>query len=137
MTIYCQHYASAGSPLARCCAGCKFPPGLEIYLLSSDFPGKSIGLKFIPTESELFRAIPESVSEPFRKIPNQSEASIRLIPNESKPIRTKLRLGYTRRLIYCACASPILKSNLLIRRGLFSAWEKNAKVIIMPSSSQK
>ena len=30
MRIYCQHYASAGSPLAvlvRCCAGCKFQPG--------------------------------------------------------------------------------------------------------------
>ena len=37
------------------------------------YPGERIGLKFIPSESELFRAIPKSVSEPFRVIRNKSE----------------------------------------------------------------
>ena len=36
-------------------------------------PGESIGLKFIPSQSELFRFIPKSVSEPVRIILNQSE----------------------------------------------------------------
>ena len=36
-------------------------------------PGESIGLKFIPSQLELFRFIPISVSEPMRIIPNQSE----------------------------------------------------------------
>ena len=60
-------------------------------------PGESIGLKFIPSESELFRAIPESVFEPFPVIPNESgkrfkprliengQKSIRLNPNHSEP----------------------------------------------------
>ena len=37
------------------------------------YPSESIGLKFIPSQSELFRFIPISVSEPMRIIPNQSE----------------------------------------------------------------
>ena len=37
------------------------------------FPRNIIGLKFIPNESDLFRAIPEFFSKPFRVIPNQSE----------------------------------------------------------------
>ena len=65
------------------------------------FAGESTGLKFILSESDLFRVIPESVSELFRVIPNQSEKrfpvwwkmiknhsySILLInPNSSEPI---------------------------------------------------
>ena len=36
-------------------------------------PGESIALKFIPSKSELFLAIPEPFSEPFRVISKQSE----------------------------------------------------------------
>ena len=61
--------------------------------------GESIGLKFFPSQLELFRFIPISVSEPMRIIPNQSEKlfvsrlmkngqkSIRLNSNESGPIQ--------------------------------------------------
>ena len=54
--------------------------------------GESIGFKFIPNESELFRAIPESVSEPFRVIRNQSEKRFlsRLMKNGLKSIRLNL-----------------------------------------------
>ena len=37
------------------------------------YPGESIGLKFIPSQSELIRFIPISVSDPMRIILNQSE----------------------------------------------------------------
>ena len=37
------------------------------------FPDENIGLKFIPSQSELFRYIPISVSEPMLIIPNHSE----------------------------------------------------------------
>ena len=52
-------------------------------------PGKSIGLKFIPSQLELFRFIPISVSEPMRIIPNQSEQLFvsRLMKNGQKSIR--------------------------------------------------
>ena len=51
-----------------------------------NLPGESIRLKFIPSESELFRAILESVSEPFRVIWNQSEKCFasRLMKNAQK-----------------------------------------------------
>ena len=63
---------------------------MKIFNLT--FPGESIGLKFIPSKSELFRAIPESVSEPFRVIPNQSEKRFvsRLMKNGQKSIRLNL-----------------------------------------------
>ena len=53
------------------------------------YPGESIGLKFIPIQSELFRFIPVSVSEPMRIIPNQSEKRFisRLMENGQKSIR--------------------------------------------------
>ena len=59
---------------------------------SSNFelcPSESIGLKFIPNQSELFRFIPISVSEPMRIIPNQSEKRLvsRLLKNDKKSIR--------------------------------------------------
>ena len=80
------------------------------------FKLKKIFLKFIPSQSELFRFIPISVSEPMRIIPSQSkkcfvsrfmkkgeksirlnlinsETSIRLNPNESE---TKFELGLIR-----------------------------------------
>ena len=52
-------------------------------------PGESIGLKFIPSQSELFRFILISVSEPMRIIPNQSEKRFvsRLMKNGQKSIR--------------------------------------------------
>ena len=52
-------------------------------------PGESIGLKFIPSQSELFRFIPISVSDPMRIIPNQSEKRFvyRLMNNGQKTIR--------------------------------------------------
>ena len=52
-------------------------------------PSESIGLKFIPSQSELFRFIPISVSEPMRIIPNQSEKRFvsRLMKNGQKSIR--------------------------------------------------
>ena len=56
---------------------------------SIGIPGESIGLKFIPSQSELYRFIPISVSEPMRIIPNQSEKSFvsRLMKNGKKSIR--------------------------------------------------
>ena len=53
------------------------------------FPGESSVLKFNPSETELFQAIPKSVSEPFRIIPNQSEKCFvsRLMKNGQKSIR--------------------------------------------------
>ena len=52
-------------------------------------PGESIGLKFIPSQSELFRFIPISVSESMRIIPNKSEKRVvsRLMKNGQKSIR--------------------------------------------------
>ena len=52
-------------------------------------PGESIGLKFIPSQSELFLFIPISVSEPMRIIPNQSEKLFVscLMKNSQKSIR--------------------------------------------------
>ena len=41
--------------------------------LRNIFPGESIRFKFIPSQSELFRFIPISISEPMRIIANQSE----------------------------------------------------------------
>ena len=38
-------------------------------------PGKSFGLKFIPSQSDSFRFIPKSVSAPIRTHSNQSEKS--------------------------------------------------------------
>ena len=51
--------------------------------------GESVRLKFIPSQSELFRFIPISVSEPMRIIPNQSEKRFvsRLMKNGQKSIR--------------------------------------------------
>ena len=37
------------------------------------YPSESIGLKLIPSELELFRAVRESISEPFQVITNQPE----------------------------------------------------------------
>ena len=39
------------------------------------YPGKSFGLKFIPSESDSFRFIPKSVPAPIRTHPSQSEKS--------------------------------------------------------------
>ena len=52
-------------------------------------PGESIGLKFIPSQSELFRFISIFVSEPMRIIPNQSESRFvsRLMKNGQKSIQ--------------------------------------------------
>ena len=60
-----------------------------LYDCKYDFPGESIGLKFIPRQSELFRFIPIFVSEPMRIIPNQSEKRFvsRLMKNGQKWIR--------------------------------------------------
>ena len=57
--------------------------------LKQHYPGEDIGLKFIPSQSELFRFIPISVSEPMRIIPNQSEKRLlsRLMKNGQKSIR--------------------------------------------------
>ena len=54
-----------------------------------NIPGESIGLKFNPSQSELFQFIQISVSEPMRNIPNQSEKRFvsRLIKNGQKSIR--------------------------------------------------
>ena len=41
--------------------------------LKYHIPGESIGLKFIPSQTELFRFISISVSEPMQIIPKQSE----------------------------------------------------------------
>ena len=53
------------------------------------YPGGSIELKFIPSQSELFRFIPIFVSEPMRIIPNQSEKRFvsRLMKNGQKSVR--------------------------------------------------
>ena len=53
------------------------------------FLRKSIRLKFIPSQAELFQFIPIIVSEPMRIIPNQSEQNFvsRLIKNSKKSIR--------------------------------------------------
>ena len=45
--------------------------GMEV--IEESDPGESIGLKFISSQSEIFRFIPISVSEPMGIIPNQSE----------------------------------------------------------------
>ena len=60
-----------------------------IFLILQNNPGESIGLKFSPSQSELFRFIPISVSEPMRIIPNQSEKRFvsRFIKNGQKSIR--------------------------------------------------
>ena len=57
--------------------------------MTHNSPGESIGLKFIPSQSELFLFIPISVSEPMRIIPNQSEKRFvsRLMKNGQKSIR--------------------------------------------------
>ena len=65
---------------------------LGVLKLSSDeirCPSESIGLKFIPSQSELFRFISISVSEPMRIIPNQSEKLFvsRFMKNGQKSIR--------------------------------------------------
>ena len=59
-------------------------------LQMKDIPGESIGLKFIPSQSELFWIILISVSERMRIIPKQSEKRFlfRLIKNCQKSIRT-------------------------------------------------
>ena len=53
------------------------------------YPGESIGLKFIPSQSELFRFLPIPVSEPMRIIPNRSEKRfvLHLMKNGQKSIR--------------------------------------------------
>ena len=60
-----------------------------LFYRSSGIPGECIGLKFIPSQSELFRFIPIFVSEPIRIIPNQSEKRFisRLMKNGQKSIR--------------------------------------------------
>ena len=57
----------------------------DIFTDNSD---ESIGLKFIPSQSELFRFIPIPVSESMRIIPNQSEKRFvyRLMENGQKSI---------------------------------------------------
>ena len=63
-----------------------------LFSLINDYPGESIGLKFIPSELELSRAIPEFVSEPFRVIPNETKKLFvsRLMKNGQKTIRLNL-----------------------------------------------
>ena len=58
------------------------------FFIFDSCPGKSIGLKFILSQSELFRFILISVSEAMRIIPNQSEKRFvsRLMKNGQKPI---------------------------------------------------
>ena len=58
-------------------------------------PGESIGLKFIPSQSELFRFIPISVSEPMRIIPNQSEKRFvsRLMINGQKSNQSETKFS--------------------------------------------
>ena len=62
-----------------------------MYIISSwfDVPGESIGLKFNPSQSELFRFNPISVSEPMRIIPSQYDkpSVSRLMKNGQKSIR--------------------------------------------------
>ena len=60
-----------------------------MWVVNFGIPGESIGLKFIPSQSELFRFIPIFVSEPMRIIPNQSEKRFvsRLMKNGQKSIR--------------------------------------------------
>ena len=59
------------------------------HLTQSSISGESIGLKFIPSQSELFRFIPIFVSELMRIIPNQSEKRFvsRLMKKGQKSIR--------------------------------------------------
>ena len=58
-------------------------------------PGESIGLKFIPSQLELFRFIPIFVSERMRIIANQSEKRFvsRLMKNGQKSIRLNPNLS--------------------------------------------
>ena len=58
-------------------------------ILQISFPGESIGLKFISSQSELFRFIPISVFKPMRIIPNQYEKRFVfcLMKNDQKSIR--------------------------------------------------
>ena len=53
------------------------------------YAGETVGLKFFPSQSELFRFIPISVSEPMRTILNQSDKHFvsRLIKIGQKLIR--------------------------------------------------
>ena len=53
------------------------------------YPGESIGLKSIPSQSELFQFIPIFVSEPMRIIPNQSKKRFvsPFMKNDKKSIR--------------------------------------------------
>ena len=57
--------------------------------IEKNIPRESIGLEFIPSQSELFRFIPISVSEPMRIITNQSEKRFvySLMKNDQKSIR--------------------------------------------------
>ena len=59
------------------------------YSNKYNYAGKSIGLKFITSQSELFRFIPISVSEPMRIFPKQSKKRFvsRLMKNGQKLIR--------------------------------------------------
>ena len=52
-------------------------------------PEEIIGSEFNPSESELFRAIPKSISETFGIIKNQSQERLvsRLMNKAQKPIR--------------------------------------------------
>ena len=73
---------------------------LFLYFLDfNKYPGESIGLKFIPSQSEQFRFIPISVSESMRIIPNQSDL-IRLIPkHQSEWTRTNPNPSFQSRSI--------------------------------------
>ena len=55
----------------------------------NELPGERIGLKLIPSQSELFQFIPISVSEPVRIIPNQTKKRFvsSLMKNGQKTIR--------------------------------------------------
>ena len=83
---------------------------MKRYLIESIkiycFLEKSIVLEFIPSESELFRSIPESLSKPIRKIfcilfdekrvKNQSDFIRGIISNKSNSFRLNTWLGYVR-----------------------------------------
>ena len=101
------------------------------------FPGESIGLKFIPSQSELTRFIPISLSEPMRIIPNQSEKrfvsrlirngkkSIRLNTINSEWIRTNPKPSFQSRLIWINQISDWSKPNFQsksIRMNPRSEW---------------
>ena len=85
----------------------------------SNYPGESIGFKFLKSESELLGAISETVSEPFRVIPTQSEKIFisRLMKNGQKSIQFNSR--YKFELIRCWNDQDQFKSN--IRFGLIQA----------------